>query len=581
MKKGNRTMWGWFSGVGAWIIRLIRPTTQFATDDMGRKHYLTEWVLILMVAALLLFTLLVAAGWIMGIFTWGDLTIMLALDAPTLVCWMLVRRGRWRWGSYLAPVLMLGLGMFGSLNGWSTLFVIFYGLAILLAGMLIGNWAQWAMVGLCIVAHTGLAGIYEPRPLSDQLAIIITLSGGFVGIALLQWFSTRQLQLALLQARATTADLRVEVAERQQAEATLRESEQRLRLIFESAFDGISVHRESHDGTRILEDCNEQYARMAGRTKEELLSVGDTRRYQRSLEVDQGAYVRELWSQQPHHGIFSWNRPDGQDNTVEYTAVSVPFGDELLVIDIDRDITEHIQATCEREALVADLEAKNAELERFTYTVSHDLKSPLITISGFVGFLEQDTQAGNLERVKEDIVQINSAVARMQHLLNELLELSRIGRIMNPPEEVSFEVIAREAVELVHGQIEARGVKVMIAPDLPTVHGDRARLVEVLQNLVDNACKFMGDQSHPQIEIGAWQDDGETIFYVRDNGIGIDVQYHEKVFGLFDKLDPQSEGTGVGLALVKRIVETHGGRIWIESEVGAGSTFCFTLAETR
>ncbi|MFN2109074.1 MAG: sensor histidine kinase, partial [Anaerolineae bacterium] len=96
-----------------------------------------------------------------------------------------------------------------------------------------------------------------------------------------------------------------------------------------------------------------------------------------------------------------------------------------------------------------------------------------------------------------------------------------------------------------------------------------------------NACKFMGNQPSPQIEIGAWQDAGEMVFYVRDNGIGIDPQYHDKVFGLFEKLDPKSEGTGIGLALVKRIVETHGGRIWMESEVGVGSTFCFTLADIR
>jgi signal transduction histidine kinase len=105
-------------------------------------------------------------------------------------------------------------------------------------------------------------------------------------------------------------------------------------------------------------------------------------------------------------------------------------------------------------------------------------------------------------------------------------------------------------------------------------------LVEVVQNLVNNACKFMGAQPHPHIEIGAQQEEGRTVFYVRDNGIGIAPQYHEKVFGLFDKLDPQSEGSGVGLALVKRIVETHGGKIWIESPgKGGGTTFSFTLPE--
>jgi signal transduction histidine kinase len=139
------------------------------------------------------------------------------------------------------------------------------------------------------------------------------------------------------------------------------------------------------------------------------------------------------------------------------------------------------------------------------------LKSPLITISGFTGFLEQDMLADDLEQAQEDMTHINAAVARMQRLLDELLELSRIGRLMNPPEEVSFEAIAREAIELVRGRIEARGVEVVIAPALPTVYGDRARLVEVVQNLLDNACKFMGDQPQPRVEIGAeTPDDGRS-----------------------------------------------------------------------
>jgi signal transduction histidine kinase len=131
---------------------------------------------------------------------------------------------------------------------------------------------------------------------------------------------------------------------------------------------------------------------------------------------------------------------------------------------------------------------------------------------------------------------------------------------------------------LVGGQIAARRVKVDIAPDMPVVHGDRARLVEAVQNLVDNAVKFLGDQPEPRIEIGARPAGGGHVFFVRDNGIGIEPRFHGKVFGLFDKLNPESVGTGVGLALVKRIVEVHGGRIWVESEgAGTGAAFYFTL----
>jgi PAS domain S-box-containing protein len=232
----------------------------------------------------------------------------------------------------------------------------------------------------------------------------------------------------------------------------------------------------------------------------------------------------------------------------------------------------------QRKTLIEELESKNQELERFTYTVSHDLKSPLVTISGFLGYLEQDALTNNLERLRQDTGRIQEAVVKMQRLLNELLELSRIGRLMNTPQVLPFEDLVGEAMAVVHGQLKERGITVQIQPGLPTVCGDKPRLVEVLQNLLDNASKYMGSQPNPLIEIGhAGEENNNPVFYVRDNGIGIASAHHERIFGLFNKLDVRSEGTGVGLALVKRIVEIHGGRIWVESEEGRGSKFLFTL----
>ncbi|HXD09469.1 MAG TPA: ATP-binding protein, partial [Anaerolineales bacterium] len=232
----------------------------------------------------------------------------------------------------------------------------------------------------------------------------------------------------------------------------------------------------------------------------------------------------------------------------------------------------------ERKSLIAELESKNAELERFTYTVSHDLKSPLFTIRGFLGYLEQDALAGKHERVRSDMQRITDATEKMQLLLNDLLELSRIGRLKNDSVAIAFEELVHEAVELVQGRIIERGVSVHIDHDLPIVLGDRQRLLEVLQNLIDNAAKFMGNQKDPRIEIGqTGEEAGKPVFHVRDNGIGILPEHYDRVFGLFNKLDAKSDGTGIGLALVKRIVEVHGGRIWVLSEAGKGSTFYFTL----
>jgi len=237
------------------------------------------------------------------------------------------------------------------------------------------------------------------------------------------------------------------------------------------------------------------------------------------------------------------------------------------------------QADEERESLIDQLEAKNAELERFTYTVSHDLKSPLVTITGFIGFLEKDILTGNQEKVKGTIERINLAAQKMQSMLNELLELSRIGRIANPSVVVPFADIVKDAIERTQGRLDAQNARLEIQANLPDVYGDRLRLVEVMQNLIDNAAKFAGSQAEPRIEIGTdgMDQKGYPVFFVRDNGIGIHPQFHERIFGLFNKLDPQAEGTGIGLALVKRIIEVHGGRIWVESQEGQGATFYFTL----
>jgi PAS domain S-box-containing protein len=243
-----------------------------------------------------------------------------------------------------------------------------------------------------------------------------------------------------------------------------------------------------------------------------------------------------------------------------------------------QDISERKRAESEREALIGELAAKNAELERFTYTASHDLKSPLVTVRGYLGLVERDALAGNHEQLKADIQRIQQATDRMTRLLDELLDLSRVGRVVGPSKPIPFGELAEEAASLVAGRIAQRGAQVRIAEDLPVVLGDRVRLVQVVQNLLENAVKFLGDQKQPLVEVGARRQGEEAVLYVRDNGIGIDAPDQERVFRLFDKLDPVVEGAGVGLALVKRIVELHGGRVWVESEGrGRGSTFCFTL----
>lgn len=239
------------------------------------------------------------------------------------------------------------------------------------------------------------------------------------------------------------------------------------------------------------------------------------------------------------------------------------------------------QLSAERQAAILELRQRNAELSRFVYTVSHDLKTPLVTIKGFLGFLERDAKAGDDAKLEQDVRRIVTATDQMSRLLEEILRYSRAGRSPSQKQRVPVTELVAEAVARVENTAAERGVAMAMAPELPVVSCERAPLVEVYRILLDNAVAYMGDQSDPRIEIGARRDGEEKVLYVRDNGMGIEPRYHEKVFDLFERLEPAGEGTGAGLALARRIVELHGGRLWVESDgVGRGSTFCFTLPQT-
>jgi len=310
--------------------------------------------------------------------------------------------------------------------------------------------------------------------------------------------------------------------------------------------------------------------KIIGKTYGELHSEEETKEFAGILEevFENGKSVQQEHRSRRDNRYILRTLSPVKDSEGRVTAVTV----------VSKDISDRKRAEEEREQLLKELEAKNTELERFTYTVSHDLRSPLITIQGFSDMVQTDLERNEVEKAANDLKYVDNAAVKMDKLLKDTLQLSRAGRVTNPPEDVPFGAIVQDALEQTAGEIRAKNIEVSIAEDFPTVHVDRMRMTEVLVNLITNSINYRGEQPHPKIEIGHRIENGERVFFVQDNGIGIDPGQHEKVFELFYQVDSGGKkGTGAGLAIVKRIIEVHNSRIGIESEKGKGCTICFTI----
>jgi len=233
------------------------------------------------------------------------------------------------------------------------------------------------------------------------------------------------------------------------------------------------------------------------------------------------------------------------------------------------------------ETALAELEDKNTELETFVYTVSHDLKTPIVTIEGFIGALREDFGDRIDENAEKYLNYMSDASRNMELLITDLLYLSRIGRLPERKTEFAFDDLMEKVLNTLQRQIKKSGVTLNVEKGFPLIYGEMERLCQVMENLLSNAIKYIGKENpSPRIDVGAMDQNGRKVFFVRDNGIGIEKRYHQKIFEIFQRLPAakkSAEGTGVGMTIVKRIIEHHGGDIWLESEPGKGTAFFFTL----
>lgn len=353
----------------------------------------------------------------------------------------------------------------------------------------------------------------------------------------------------------------------------IREEQLRLQAITDTAKDAILMMNPKGE----VAFANPAIRKIFGYEPEEILGrdLHSFFRFERFQEKNRAAIaIAELnEADTGREKIFeftTWHK-DGHEVSVELSLGKVLLRDGVYEVGVLRDISA-------RKIAEAAVQQKNEELEQFVYIVSHDLKSPLITINSFLGVLQQDMAENDAEGVRKDISYIRGATEKIEQLLTALLRLSRVGRMEAVPKTVSFRSLVDESVVVLAGSIRAHQINIKVQGDSRPLYGDPLQLGQIWQNLIENAIKYRGENPSPTIEIGVDGAQGEPEFYVCDNGIGIAPTHAERVFGLFAQLDPDSDGCGLGLALVKKIVERYQGHIRVESEgPGQGSCFRFTL----
>ena len=367
----------------------------------------------------------------------------------------------------------------------------------------------------------------------------------------------------------------LDITERKLAEQKLRESEERNRKLVEFLPKMIGVHVKQKwiymnpAGLKLLGARSE--GELVGREIQEIVSpeFRDLVKSRMEQVQEKGSSVPEIEQE--------FIRLDGVRVDVSVSSVPIDYQGEPGILMFAEDISARKRAEEELRRSHAELERSNAELQQFAYVASHDLQEPLRMVSSYMGLIERRYK-GRLDAEADDFIgyAIDGA-KRMRMLINDLLEYSRVGTHGKAFGPVDCETLLSRVLDHLQLLIEDSGATIT-HDHLPVVIGDGAQLMRLFQNLIHNSLKFKND-SPPLIHVSAEQWDGDWRFSFRDNGIGIDPQYADRIFVIFQRLHNRDEypGTGIGLAICKKIVERHGGRIWFQSEQGKGATFFFTI----
>lgn len=342
-----------------------------------------------------------------------------------------------------------------------------------------------------------------------------------------------------------------------------------------------SIVWTSLDGT--VQWCNSTFDRLIGRAHISLLgtdltSVLPLKRQGLEVPPSSHPFALALRGRRTDPAIYEFqNGARLALLEISWQAASVS-ADSPVIVFLIRDVTERVRAEGARIQALQATEAANKELEAFSYSVAHDLRAPLRHIDGFSRMLSERYPEKLGDQGKNLLERICQASAKMGQLIEDLLNLSRVGRVSMQREEVDLSRLARDIAQSLQSS-EPRRRAAFLIQDRLTARGDSRLLNILLENLLSNAWKFSSKIPESRIEFGSRQEGGAAVYFVRDNGAGFDMAYSGKLFGIFERLHQEGEfpGTGIGLATVHRIVERHRGRIWAEAEIGRGAVFYFTL----
>ena len=368
--------------------------------------------------------------------------------------------------------------------------------------------------------------------------------------------------------------LTLEIDIRKKVEEQLRKTEEKYRIQFEGSLDAIFV---ADAETGILIDCNPAAIRLVGREKSEL--IGKHQQILHPPEMIEGEFsntfrqhTKEKQGQTLETRIIT---KTGKIRDVAIKASLIEVRGKKLLQGIFRDITENKKAETLRNQLLEQLASANQELKDFAYVVSHDLKAPLRGIKTIADWISTDYADKLDNNGKEQLSLLANRVDRMHNLIDGILQYSRIGRVEEEKVQVNLNEFLLEIIDML---APPENITITIENELPTITSEPTRITQVFQNLLSNAVKYM-DKPNGQIKVGCVEEDNFWKFNVTDNGPGIEEKYFEKIFKIFQTLAPRDEfeSTGIGLTVVKKIVELHNGKIWVESKVGEGTTFFFTL----